>query len=148
MSNVPKLEEVEIRGIRDIDQMAFAGLTELQDLGLQTWTYNNYEADSNLIPDVPANLIKDLAQLRRFNRNGFVEPDTMEVADHRVACVLRGDSQNPQGESVKRWTVEGKITKVISHSDGACRLGLAIGIDDAENEVYTEEILIDTSTPE
>ena len=148
LANIPNLEEAEIRGIRDLHQTSFTGLTELQKLGLHTWNYNNYEADSNLTPDIPANLIKDLPQLTRFNRNGFIEPDTMEVADHKVACMLRGDGQNPQGERVKRWTVEGQITRVISHNDGACRLGLATGIDNADNEVYTEELLIDTSSPD
>ena len=147
-SQLPQLETVRVEGIREIDEKALEGLPKLKRLELETWDYNDYTVDPSQTPALPDHLIANLPELRHFERTGFTEPETMELANHKVVCQLQGYGSNREGTHVRWWTVEEKPTKIIRQDNGACRVGIGSSIAEIENGVYAEELLIDTSTPD
>ena len=153
-ANMPGLKDVRIEGIRDIEENSFAGLTELVALQVEAWDRSAYERDrgngSTISPQpmlLPPKLLANLPKMRDFDPDGFRSRRTMEVANHEVACRTSIPSSSSfEGETKLKWlTVEGRLTKRISHSDGACRLGIADSTAAMEQELYAEEVLIDTS---
>ena len=147
-ANSPKLEILYVEGVRGVNEKALTGLTKLETLDLQAWNYNHSTSDPSQILRLPRKLISKLPAIQQFNRHGFTEPQTMEVANHKVICQLQGYGSNREGKQVQWWTVQEQPTTIIRQDNGACRVGIASSISEIENGRYTEEILIDTSTPD
>ena len=113
------LTEMELRGVRAINEDAFSANPMLETFELEAWDYSGQSGQLPSI-DLPPGLVKQLVQLRDFRAKGFKLPREMDVANEQVACWMILEGSETAREI--QWTLDGRWARATEKSDGSCDL--------------------------
>ena len=156
-ASLPKLAEVSLTGVREVEDGAFLGLPELTDLTLNAYRLTFHNASALPVdeqPLLPPRLFKPLLELEDVRAYEFRWPHEqgLEVSYKQVCKIGHNiDGYNiddfpvPQGQRwySMRWKVNGKPAYLIASDGVSCRIG--VGAQWPENEDSTEwetEVLV------
>ena len=141
---MPKLTAVSLAGVREVEDGAFLGLPELDQLTLHAYR-SGLSVDE--MPPLPSRLFKPLPELKAVRAIGFRWPyeQGLEVS-YKQLCRIGHNffGYNPSDYprlsnglgSQMRLKVDGKPAGLIASDNGICRIG--VGPQWPENEDSTE----------
>ena len=141
---MPKLTAVSLIGVREVEDGAFLGLLELDQLTLHAYR-SGLSVDE--MPPLPSRLFKPLPELKAVRAIGFRWPyeQGLEVS-YKQLCRIGHNffGYNPSDYprlsnglgSQMRLKVDGKPAGLIASDNGICRIG--VGPQWPENEDSTE----------